>query len=79
MTSKTEGGGQAFPGPFQGHYGMTLRDWFAGQALAALLGGSARPVSGLSAEDYAATAYKMADALIAARSVMQGTPAPAPS
>ena len=45
------------------HSGMTLRDWFAGQALAGLLssGGSA------SWEQDAANAYQAADAMIQAR------------
>lgn len=59
----------AFPGDWaiDGHepqYGMTLRDWFAGQALAG------RNVSRQyrTWEDMAADAYEIADAMLAARS-----------
>lgn len=46
------------------HSGMTLRDWFAGQALAGL------SVNFSDGEDYdhvAVTAYRQADAMLAAR------------
>ncbi len=56
---------QAFPSPPNSLVpGMTLRDYFAGQALAgftAKFGNSGEPV------DFAVDAYKFADALIAAR------------
>ena len=67
-------GGPAFPkaaefdqqGNFfdYGNSGMTLRDWFAGQALAGTLlysGGTGQ------FEDYAKQAYMQADAMLAAR------------
>ena len=64
-------GGPAFPGPSftqgghaNGHaMGMTLRDWFAGQALAGLL------ASGGAADwsNDAENAYRAADAMLAAR------------
>ncbi len=38
MAGKEEGG-RAFPGPYQGYHGMSLRDWFAGQALSGILAG----------------------------------------
>lgn len=46
--------------------GMTLRDWFAGQALAGLL---ACPtiVNGTSSEQYSIASYKLADLMLAAR------------
>jgi len=47
--------------------GMTLRDWFAGQALAGVLANSPRD---LYEHDYAVFAYKCADAMLAAREVM---------
>lgn len=57
----------AFPsadGPFGGwNRGMTLRDWFAGQALAGL---AASPMD-MPAEAYGLTAYAIADAMLAAR------------
>ena len=43
--------------------GMTLRDWFAGQALAGMLD----RVYGFKCEIIAARSYEMADAMIAAR------------
>ena len=49
------------------HPGMTLRDWFAGQALSGLLGGV--PVSHLSFKNIGSEAYAYADAMIAAREV----------
>jgi len=61
-------GGPAFP--FKGYagetYGMTLRDWFAGQALAGLLRDGI-DVFGVYAT--ANDAYKMADAMLKAREV----------
>ena len=48
-----------------GHPGMSLRDWFAGQALAAI------PHIGcgcdLKNEEFAKAAYQIADAMLAAR------------
>jgi hypothetical protein len=70
MDTKDDGG-PAFPGPTfsqgghpTGHgMGMTLRDWFAGQALAS----GAFADSTKSFADDAEAAYKWADAMIAAR------------
>jgi hypothetical protein len=61
--SKINDGGPAFPmHPNSWEYGMTLRDWFAGQAL-----------EGLSyhytAKDAVKLAYEMADAMLKAREV----------
>jgi hypothetical protein len=75
--SAVKDGGPAFPragfwsdgGPCatdtQPQGGMSLRDWFAGQALAGLLAGS--PDADCGPKGYAADAYGMADAMIAAR------------
>jgi hypothetical protein len=48
--------------------GMSLRDWFAGQALAGILAGN-HPITRGEAptEDCAAAAYTMADAMLAER------------
>lgn len=54
-------GGPAFPVPIDDEQGMTLRDWFAGQALAGLcvnFSESRRP------EACAERAYAIADAML---------------
>lgn len=78
MTDTRNNGGPAFPhdkymkredgqfGTFA-HGGMSLRDWFAGQAMAALIianGGHSCALGLGSAKD----AYSAADAMLAARS-----------
>jgi hypothetical protein len=74
--SKDPAGGPAFPlqsiGPefAPGHSGMTLRDWFAGQALAGLcaLQECAPAFEGETlSETMAALAYMQADAMLAER------------
>lgn len=47
------------------HKGMSLRDWFAGQALAILADANVN----LTAEELAKCCYQNADAMIAAREV----------
>jgi hypothetical protein len=66
MSAQQNDGGPAFPVAWHGipHGGMTLRDWFAGQALAGLL----TSPSSDTAENWASTAYGLADAMLAARS-----------
>ena len=67
--SAPDDGGPAFPhssSPMRGdltEWGMTLRDWFAGQALAGMLDRA----YGIKCEIIAARSYEMADAMIAAR------------
>lgn len=67
---------QAFPSDYYGHMGMTLRDWFAGQALAGLTANSGYLVAADSlgdASDYVVrSAYEFADAMLAHRT--KGTP-----
>lgn len=64
---------QAFPGFYgdhmEPHGGMTLRDWFAGQALAAVRvrDGITLPEDADSAMRIAECAYAVADAMLAAR------------
>lgn len=71
--SKINNGGPAFPlqsiGPdfAPGYSGMSLRDWFAGQALAGLL---AHP-SDENPADMPFAAYKLADAMLKARETDQ--------
>lgn len=68
--SEIKDGGQAFPRviqrwneTFNPQPGMSLRDWFAGQAIRARWN-SGEP---MSAEDAAHFAYQLADAMLAAR------------
>jgi hypothetical protein len=63
---KPRTGGAAFPGKANLEDGMTLRDWFAGQALAGLLSIS-EVYDAQEFEDIAAQAYLQADAMIDAR------------
>ncbi len=79
MTKDT--GGPAFPRPVSGnpdHDGMTLRDWFAGQALSGMTGAGTEFMNalckrakerGISEEELGAKmAYVLADAMLAERS-----------
>lgn len=67
---KTNDGGPAFPVQQVANgtttKGMTLRDWFAGQALAGYIVEQC-PASDVAAEN----AYKFADAMLAARELKQ--------
>lgn len=76
-------GGPAFPatvanGCNGGVTGMSLRDWFAGQALVALFSQSAHPLSpGIGETAYieaAWQAYRLADAMLVARHAREATP-----
>ena len=66
--SENKTGGPAFP-PMHNldthHSGMTLRDWFAGQALAGMNAADRRWVNGKAA--MATAAYAQADAMLALR------------
>jgi hypothetical protein len=59
-----DNGGQAFP--HEHHRGMTLRDWFAGQALSAVITFD-EPGKPLGMNAVAFVAYQIADAMIAER------------
>jgi hypothetical protein len=58
---------------YLGHNGMTLRDYFAGQALPTVIAGmqsgdiGEHPVAGRGPAGFSATAYDVADAMLAAR------------
>jgi hypothetical protein len=58
----------AFPREYRtgGHNGMTLRDYFAGQALTGLLAGR-QPNNAYPLEYLAETSYATADAMLKAR------------
>lgn len=76
MSAPINDGGLAFPyretentGQYQNHYGMTLRDYFAGQALAGIcapLYDDESPTIWKHRE-FAKGAYMFADAMLAAR------------
>ena len=59
-----------------GHPGMSLRDWFAGQALAGSMVGnySAESLSPQLAAGLAEEMYLVADAMLAARTQSKDTP-----
>lgn len=70
--SKIADGGQAFPFPPSGHgtgyLGMSLRDYFAGQALAGILASLPKNIgfAGQAAkDDLAGDSYEIADAMLA--------------
>jgi hypothetical protein len=87
MSTPIKDGGPAFPLPMftrqadgmpmspqeYGLGGMTLRDWFAGQALAGAVGFSpSNPFRKYDQpEDVAAACYRFADAMLAAREVQK--------
>lgn len=56
--------GQGMPRTAQECNGMSLRDWFAGQAVNGLIAQTVRPVS---AATLAAEAFKVADAMLTER------------
>jgi len=73
--TQQDNGGAAFPrtvqqwnGNLQAFDGMTLRDWFAGQALTSMLSQPSDISDGTPALA-ARLSYKFADAMIAARKV----------
>jgi hypothetical protein len=74
MSDPINNGGSAFPEPFvpkssglsiNMHPGMSLRDWFAGQALAGLTNGARG--TGWRKSELAKNAFEFADAMLAAR------------
>ena len=63
-----DGGDPAFPFPDQGFKGMSLRDYFAGQAIA----GAALTIAGrtdFTSRKYAYSAYQVADIMLSQRDV----------
>lgn len=74
MSNEKDNGGPAFApmgapdpnDPMKATYGMTLRDWFAGQALAGFAANTDLTDRGFP--EMADYAYKQADAMLAERS-----------
>ena len=73
MSTQPNDGGPAFPyreqdnnGQYRDHFGLTMRDWFAGQALAAMRCGD-----WFKCEDGASWCYDYADAMLAEREKKQ--------
>lgn len=70
MTKKPDGG-PAFPWPesldYEGWGGMSLRDWFAGQALMGIMASENDYDYGKHLESNAAVSYAQADAMLAER------------
>jgi len=66
-------GGPAFPAYYANKSGMSLRDWFAGMAMQALLQtGPCNWCGKRSADDSAALAYRLADAMLSQRTQEKG-------
>lgn len=76
-TNTPDDGGPAFPnegGEASGlysHPGMTLRDWFAGNAMQGILSAENKPYSPNERRDIAGLSYRIADAMLKAREVKQ--------
>ena len=67
----------AFPrGDFGG--GMTLRDYFAGQALVGIISGCAAACAIYDTHEAAEDAYQVADAMLAARKTQNAAKEPEP-
>ncbi len=66
MSAPTNDGGPAFPVMYVSE-GMTLRDYFAGQALAGMLINYTTQKFGVGEQTCAKGAYEFADAMLAAR------------
>lgn len=82
MSNNSQDGGPAFPHKnpnYDGNWdkepqrgGMSLRDYFAGQALAGLLGGRGGPIQRKFLSDEASLCYEYADAMLAERNKTNG-------
>jgi hypothetical protein len=74
MSAKIDDGGPAFPTEpntqpgFYVHHGMSLRDWFAGQALHEIAANHIFRGNASHMQECAKLAYEFADAMLAARS-----------
>ena len=75
MANEHKDGGQAFPGHNRNGYptqGMSLRDYFAGQALVQLMAANDSFVAGFDGAKTAADAYTVADAMLTERAKTGG-------
>lgn len=77
MASAPKDGGPAFAVEHCQHNGMSLRDWFAGQAIGQVIENCAGDIYAMAAfptpEAYfARKAYQVADAMLAAREASDG-------
>ena len=64
MSTKNDGGPAFPPSAWPDYRGMSLRDWFAGQALAGMLSSDGRPTGDQAKAEWA---YDLADAMLRAR------------
>lgn len=76
MSDEINDGGPAFPSQWDNrdNIGMTLRDWFAGQALSAVMDlcrGDTPSPGQYRSQLFAASAYRIADAMLEARNGRQ--------
>lgn len=68
MSQKLDDGGPAFPVPEDTtSWGMTVRDWFAGQALAGMHARDSFDIGQVTPEQRAKLAYRDANAMMKAR------------
>ena len=75
MKTPSNDGGAAFPSDNFGQppqFGMTLRDYFAGQALVGMLQNYTTQKFGVGEQTCARGAYEFADAMLAARERKEG-------
>ena len=74
MTDHPKDGGPAFPqfdDTDRRDRGMSLRDWFAGQALAGSLSNPNHTLGTVTFEMVSTDCYKWADAILAARDIKE--------
>ena len=58
---------QAFPVSYNGHEGMTLRDYFAAKAMQLIMAETISSNSEISDDEVALNSYRMAEAMLNAR------------
>lgn len=65
--SNTNTGGPAFPSPYDDDEGMTLRDYFAAQAMQGMLASADSWINKDEVEGFGAICYAIADGMLKAR------------